>query len=56
MEIDIFAVDGDVAVAIEVKSRLFQRDMDDFIEKLGRFRLAFPHYEDYQIFAAVAGT
>ncbi len=55
MEIDIFAVDGDVAVAIEVKSRLSQRDVDDFIAKLGRFRQAFPHYGDYCIFGAVAG-
>ncbi len=54
MEIDIFAVDGDVAVAIEVKSRLSQRDVDDFIEKLGRFKLAFRHYPDYQIYGAVA--
>ena len=55
MEIDIFAVDGDVAVAIEVKFRLSQRDVDEFIEKLGRFRTAFPHYGDYRIFGAVAG-
>ena len=31
MEIDIFAVDGDVAVAIEVKSRLSQRDVFEYI-------------------------
>lgn len=55
MEIDIFAVNGDVAVAIEVKSRLAQRDVDDFVEKLGRFRQAFPHYGEYRIFGAVAG-
>jgi hypothetical protein len=55
MEIDIFAVDGNVAVAIEVKSRLAQRDVDDFIDKLGRFKQAFPHQVDYQIYGAVAG-
>ncbi|PSR17927.1 hypothetical protein C8255_10110 [filamentous cyanobacterium CCP3] len=55
MEIDIFAVDGDVAVAIEVKSRLAQRDVDDFLGKLGRFRQAFPHYSDYALYGAVAG-
>jgi hypothetical protein len=55
MEIDIFAVNGAVAVAIEVKSRLSQRDVDDFLEKMSRFRLAFPHYRDYQIYGAVAG-
>jgi RecB family endonuclease NucS len=54
MEIDIFAVDGEVAVAIEVKSRLSRQDVNDFLERLGRFRQAFPHYADYQIYGAVA--
>lgn len=55
MEIDIFAADGEVAVAIEVKSRLAQRDVDEFLEKLGRFRQAFPHHADYRLHGAVAG-
>ncbi len=55
MEVDIFAVNGEVAVAIEVKSRLSQRDVDEFIAKLGRFKLAFPHYGTYYIYGAVAG-
>ena len=54
MEIDIWAVDGDVAVAIEVKSRLSRGDVDDFLDTLSRFRLAFPHYGDYRIYGAVA--
>jgi hypothetical protein len=55
MEIDIFAVDGDVAVAIEVKARLSQRDVSDFLAKLGRFPQSFPHYGDYTLYGAVAG-
>lgn len=55
MEIDIFAVDGTVAVAIEVKARLSQRDVDDFLGKLGRFKQAFPSQASYQIYGAVAG-
>jgi hypothetical protein len=54
MEIDIFAVDDDVAVAIEVKSRLSRQDVNDFLARMARFRQSFPHYGDYQIFAAVA--
>ncbi len=46
-DIDIWAVDGDVTVAIEVKSRLSQGDVDGFLDTLSRFRLAFPHYGDY---------
>ncbi|PZV15536.1 MAG: hypothetical protein DCF21_11655 [Leptolyngbya sp.] len=55
MEIDIFAVNGDVAVAVEVKSRLSRQDVDDFLARLGRFRQAFPHDTGYQIHGAVAG-
>jgi RecB family endonuclease NucS len=55
MEIDIFAVDGDVAVAVEVKSRLSRQDVDDFLTRLEQFRQAFPHYTGYQIYGAVAG-
>ncbi|MEB3251555.1 MAG: hypothetical protein VKO01_05390 [Cyanobacteriota bacterium] len=54
MEIDIWAVDGDVAVAIEVKSRLSRGDVDGFLDTLSRFRLAFPHYGDYRIYGTVA--
>jgi hypothetical protein len=55
MEIDIFAVDDDVAVLVECKSRLSQDDVDEFIEKLKRFKLSFPHYRSYRVFGAVAG-
>ena len=54
MEIDILAVDGDVAVAIEVKSCLTQEAVDSFCEKLQRLKLAFPERADYRIFGAVA--
>jgi len=55
MEIDIFAVDDDVAVLVECKSRLSQDDVDEFMEKLKRFKLSFPHYSSYRVFGAVAG-
>lgn len=54
MEIDILAVDGDVAVAIEVKSRLSRQDVEDFRARLGRFKQAFPHYSAYETYGAVA--
>ena len=54
MEVDIFAVNGDVAVAVEVKSRLSRQDVDDVLARMGRFRQAFPHYTDYRIYGAVA--
>jgi hypothetical protein len=54
MEIDILAVDGDKLVAIEVKSRLTQDDVDAFCEKLKKFKQAFPERLTYQIYGAVA--
>jgi hypothetical protein len=55
MEIDILAVDDTELVIVECKSRLSKDDVDEFIEKLTRFKIAFPHYENYQAYGAVAG-
>jgi hypothetical protein len=37
------------------KSRFSQDDVDEFIEKLTRFKIAFPHYQNYRAYGAVAG-
>ncbi|MBC6417818.1 MAG: DUF3782 domain-containing protein [Prochloron sp. SP5CPC1] len=54
MEIDLLAVDDDVAVAVEVKSHLSKADVDYFLEKLARFKQAFPRYTDIKLNGAVA--
>jgi hypothetical protein len=54
MELDILAVDDDVAVVVEVKSRLSRNDVEEFLQKLDRFHVAFPHYAEYRIYGAVA--
>ena len=55
MEIDILAVDETELVVVECKSRLSKDDVDEFLEKLSRFKEAFPHYKNYQAYGAVAG-
>ncbi len=55
MEVDVFAVNGDVAVAVEVKSRLSRQDVEYFLGCLERFKQSFPHYAAYDIYGAVAG-
>ncbi|MGK7938876.1 MAG: DUF3782 domain-containing protein [Crocosphaera sp.] len=55
MEIDILAVDDTELVLVECKSRLSKDDVDEFIEKLTRFKTAFPHYQNYMAYGAVAG-
>ena len=55
MEIHILAMNTDVAVAVEVQSNLSKSDVDDFLEKLARFKQAFPRYSDVLLHGAVAG-
>jgi hypothetical protein len=55
MEIDILAVEDTDVVLVECKSRLSKDDVDEFLEKLTRFKIAFPHYKNYQAYGAVAG-
>ena len=55
MEIDILAVDVTELVLVECKSRLSKDDVDEFVEKLSRFKDSFPHYDNYKAYGAVAG-
>ncbi|MCA2554061.1 MAG: DUF3782 domain-containing protein [Microcystis sp. M04BS1] len=55
MEIDILAVNGSELVAVECKSRLSKDDVDDFLDRLQRFKLAFSQFRDFQVYGAVAG-
>ncbi|MCS6812662.1 MAG: DUF3782 domain-containing protein [Cyanobacteria bacterium] len=54
LEIDILAVDDDVAVIVEVKSRLTQDSVQQCLQTLEQFKAAFPHYATYRIYGAVA--
>jgi hypothetical protein len=54
LEVDILAVNDDVAVVIEVKSRLTQTNMRQVLSTLDQFKSAFPHYANYSIYGAVA--
>lgn len=54
LEIDILVVDDDVAVAIEVKSRLTQDSIRQVLNSLAKFKQAFPHYAGYNLYGAVA--
>ena len=55
MEIDILAVDETELVLVECKSRLSKDDVDEFLEKLPQFKLAFPHFQNFKAYGAVAG-
>jgi hypothetical protein len=55
MEIDILVVDETEVVLVECKSRLSQDDVNEFLTKLSQFKQAFPHYQNFQAYGAVAG-
>ncbi|CCI39066.1 hypothetical protein [Microcystis aeruginosa] len=55
MEIDIVAVNGSELVAVECKSRLSRDDVDDFVSRLQRFKVAFPQFREFRVYGAVAG-
>jgi hypothetical protein len=54
MEVDIFVVDDEEAVVVEVKSRFSRQDVDDFLQKLELFKQAFRHFSEYRIYGSVA--
>ena len=55
MEIDILVVNDTEVVLVECKSRLSQDDVNEFLAKLSQFKQAFPHYQNFQAYGAVAG-
>ncbi|HIJ83422.1 MAG: hypothetical protein HW380_3569 [Magnetococcales bacterium] len=55
LEIDLLAVNGDVVIPIEVKSRLRGEDVRDFIRRLGELKEFMPRYADARVVGAVAG-
>jgi len=55
MEIDILVENSNEIVAIEVKSHLEVRNVKRFLEVLARFKEAFPKYQNYKLYGAVAG-
>ena len=54
LEVDLLAVDDNVAVIVEIKSRLTQNHIRQVLNTLSQFKTAFPHFASYQIHGAVA--
>lgn len=55
MTIDVLAVNRGVAVAIEIQAQLSQQDVNSLLSKMGYFKLAFPLFDTYRLYGAVAG-
>ena len=54
LEIDLLVVNGSEAIAIEVKSKLTQADVDEHLERLDKFKKLVPRYHSLKILGAVA--
>ncbi|HAT49584.1 MAG: DUF3782 domain-containing protein [Nitrospirae bacterium] len=55
MEIDVFVVNTDAVVLVEVKSALTVEDVRDHLIRLAEFKDFFPEYANKRVFGAVAG-
>jgi hypothetical protein len=54
IEIDLLVVNGSDAVLVEVKSKLTQADVDEHLERLGKFKRLMPRYGGVRAMGAVA--
>ncbi len=55
MWVELVAVSDEYAVVVEVSNTLKMDDVDEHLERLSRFKAAFPMYRDKQVLGAVAG-
>lgn len=55
IEIDLLVVNSTEAILVEVKSKLTKADVDEHLERLGKFKRLMPRYGDVRAMGAVAG-
>jgi len=55
IQIDLLVVNETEAILVEVKSKLSQTDVDEHLERLGKFKELMPRYGDVNALGAVAG-
>ena len=54
LQVDLLVVNDTDAVAVEVKSKLTERDVDDHVERLGKFKILFPEFASKRLLGAMA--
>ncbi|WP_338116584.1 hypothetical protein [Synechocystis salina] len=54
LKIDLLVVNETQAILIEVKSKLTEKDADEHIERLSKFKQFMPRYRDVKALGAVA--
>ena len=54
LEIDLLVVNDTDAILVEVKSKLTQRDVDEYLQRLAKFKRLMPRFRDVKALGAVA--
>ena len=54
LEIDLLVVNDTDAILVEVKSKLTQRDVDEHLRRLAKFKRLMPRFRDVKALGAVA--
>lgn len=55
IQVDLLVIDGSEAIVVECKSNLSVEDVNEHIERIGKFKRFWPEYRDFKLFGAVAG-
>src|SRR5512137_618745 len=55
LQVDLLVVNDTEAVAVEVKSKLTDRDVDEHLERLGKLKILFPEFASKRLLGAMAG-
>ena len=53
-QIDLFAVNGETCILIEVKSKFSIDDVNEHLERMDKFKPLFPEYADKKAYGAIA--
>ena len=56
IDIDLLVANTTDAILVEVKSKLTQADVDEHLERLGKFKQLMPRYGDVRAMGAIAAT
>ena len=56
MEIDELLLNDTVAIAVEVKTSCDSKDIDNFLERMKRFKTLYPENKDKDVYVAIAAV
>lgn len=55
IQVDLVVIDGSEAIVVECKSNLSVDDVNEHLDRIGKFKRFWPEYSGFRLFGAVAG-